>query len=109
VYGSLALAVRAQANLPSIWCEWAVTGEGPPGLVTARPGVRYRWEEGELRVLAGSLAAGRLAVAASVLRPRSGTVHAVFDLDDLRPALGTLAQRGAAGIRRLRRGRSARG
>jgi biotin carboxylase len=108
VYGSLALAVRAGANLPSIWCEWAATGEAPTGLVTARPGVRYRWEEGELRVLAGSLAAGRLAEASSVLRPRSGTVHAVFDLDDPRPALRTLAQRGAAGFRRLWGGRPMR-
>lgn len=44
LYGSLALAVAAGVNLPSLWLSPPLTG-----YVDARPGCRYQWLEGDLR------------------------------------------------------------
>jgi hypothetical protein len=88
VYGSLPLAVAAGANLPVIACE-AAEGRLPDGLVRARPGVRYRWLEGDIRRVLHDVRAGRLtsAGAVSALRPRRGTAHSVESLVDPGPVL----------------------
>jgi hypothetical protein len=88
VYGSLPLAVAAGANLPVIACD-AAEGRPPSGVVRARPGVRYRWLEGDIRrvlhdVRAGTLTAGG---AVSALRPHRGTAHSIESLRDPGPAL----------------------
>ena len=67
LYGSLALAVAAGANLPALWCDRLLGRPVRPAV--ARPGYRYRWEEAELRFLLSRLARGRLVEAAPVLRP----------------------------------------
>ena len=89
-YGSLALAVRAGANLPAIWAR-LVSGE-TPAPCRYRVGVRYRVEASDLRATIAMAAEGRLREALMALSPHPRTVHAVFSVRDPRPALVT-AQR----------------
>lgn len=85
LYGSLALAVGAGANLPALWAGVGVgtPPAGPP--VIARPGVRYHWLLGDLRV---SRSPRRVLAA---LRWAPGAVHSVWSARDPRPALAYLA------------------
>ncbi len=106
-YGSLALAVRAGANLPVAWCEWLLGGRPKPAY--ARPGVRYRWEDAELRRLGWEIQRRSMRGAVAVLRPRARTVHPHFTWDDPAPLIaralflirGRLRQR-HSGTRRQR-------
>jgi predicted ATP-grasp superfamily ATP-dependent carboligase len=94
-YGSMALASAAGAPLAAIWCDWLLGGEARAAaddrLVRARPGVRYRWEDGDLRHLAWQLRHGRLRASLRPLRPRRGTVHAHFQFKDPLPLLARIA------------------
>jgi len=103
VYGSLALAVAAGVNLPAIWCDYLLRERQAGALVTARAGVRYRWEDADARNLVHYLRGGRLRAAAAVARPRRNVTHAFGRLDDPAPlaarALTPLARR----LRRRRR------
>jgi len=96
-YGSLPLAVAAGANLPAIACR--IEREEPePGIVRGRPGVRYRWLEGDLRRVLHDVRAGALSPGAAgrALVPRPGTAHSVESLRDPGPVLfrlGTVARR----------------
>ena len=85
LFASLALDVSAGANLAAIWCDWLL-GRNPSPVV-ARPGMRYRWEEGELCHLAWQLGHLRLRAAASVLRPHRRVTHAWFRITDPGPLL----------------------
>jgi biotin carboxylase len=93
VYGSLELSSRAGAPLAPIWCDWLL--RRPYSRREGQEGVRYRWEDTELRNLVLALRAGRLREAWRILRPRSGTAHAHFRLRDPAPLLA----RGLAIIR----------
>jgi predicted ATP-grasp superfamily ATP-dependent carboligase len=84
IYGSLALAVKAGAPLPAIWCDWLLNGRETRG--HGRPGVFYRWEDADLRNSLELLRAGRPLRAISVWRPRSPTAHAYFRWYDPVPA-----------------------
>jgi predicted ATP-grasp superfamily ATP-dependent carboligase len=84
-YGSMALAVAAGAPLAAIWCDWLLGRE--PRAVSARPGIRYRWEDADLRHLTWQLQRGNYRAAAHVLRPRRHVVHAHFQLADPLPLL----------------------
>jgi predicted ATP-grasp superfamily ATP-dependent carboligase len=104
VYGSLALAIRAGANLPVIWCDWLMGYETQ--FVVARPGVYYRWEDGEFLNFVLYLSKGRVRRAVSCLRPHKNTVHAGITLRDPLPLLarvlwvaGRLGRRVVAGSR----------
>jgi predicted ATP-grasp superfamily ATP-dependent carboligase len=97
IYGSLALAVRAGAPLPAVWCDWVLKGRAAD--LSARPGVHYRWEDAELRNAMRCLRAGEPGEAMSILRPRRGTAHAYFRWYDPLP----LAVRAARPLNRLRR------
>jgi predicted ATP-grasp superfamily ATP-dependent carboligase len=92
VYGSLPLAVAAGANLPAIACS-AMTGRPPSGLVRGRPGVRYRWLEGDVRRVLHDARTSALTLGAAgrALAPRRGTAHSVESLRDPGPALARLA------------------
>ena len=92
VYGSLPLAVKAGANLPAIACD-ADHGRTPDDVVRARPGVRYRWLEGDVRRLLHDIGARELSPGAAVraLAPRRGTAHSVESLTDPGPVLARLA------------------
>lgn len=98
VYGSLALADRAGAPLPAIWCEWLQGRESE--VVAARPGYRYRWEDAELRHLWWLLRRGRIRAAISLIRPRRRTVRAHLWLSDPLPlvARGIALSRRRAGL-----------
>jgi predicted ATP-grasp superfamily ATP-dependent carboligase len=95
VFGSLALPIGAGANLPAVWCDW-VLNRGREASVEARAGIRYRWEEGELRHLLRNVRGGRLLAAAAIAVPRRRVVHAYFERTDPGPlaawAIGALAR-----------------
>ncbi len=89
VFGSLWLVINAGAPLPVIWCDWLL-GRRPSPAVTARAGMRYRWEDADARHLLWQLRRGRLRAAASVIRPRRHVVHAYFWRRDPAPLLARL-------------------
>jgi predicted ATP-grasp superfamily ATP-dependent carboligase len=93
-YGSLALAVRAGANLPAVWCDWLLGRDPAP--VTARPGIRYRWEDADLSHLFWQLRRGHWRAAGRVLVPHRRVTHALFRLRDP----GPLAARAALVVTR---------
>jgi predicted ATP-grasp superfamily ATP-dependent carboligase len=100
IYGSLALAVKAGAPLPAVWCDWLLKGRSADlTACAARPGVYYRWEDAELRNAARCLRAGEPGAAISILRPRREVAHAYFRWYDPLP----LAVRMARPLNRLRR------
>jgi predicted ATP-grasp superfamily ATP-dependent carboligase len=82
-FGSIALAIRAGADLPELWAEWLLGGE--PKQVLARPNVRYRWELAELRRLAWEARHGNIGAAIAILRPTRATVYPHFSWDDPGP------------------------
>ncbi|MDQ3982179.1 MAG: hypothetical protein M3271_05805 [Actinomycetota bacterium] len=98
VYGSLPLAVAAGANLPAIHCDLVRGAEVAP--LRGRPGVRFRWLEGDVRHVWSQLRRGTLGPGAAVgaLRPRRGTAHPVESLRDPGPMRARL--RYALGRRR---------
>jgi glycosyltransferase involved in cell wall biosynthesis len=71
--------VRAGANLPTLWCD-RLLGREPIWNYRGRAGVRYRWENGELRYLIQEALWGNLGSSLSVLRPYRRVVHAYFEL-----------------------------
>ena len=85
VYGSLSLALKAGANLPAIWCDWVRSGEAVNGVAIARPGIRYRFEDAELRNFVSMVAQARLGRALGLARPRREVAHAYFSLGDPGP------------------------
>ena len=85
LFSSMGLDIRAGVNLPAIWCDWLLGRDPIP--VRARPGYRYRWEEGELRHLFWQLRRRRIPVAATMLRPHRRTEHAFLSLSDPGPFL----------------------
>jgi predicted ATP-grasp superfamily ATP-dependent carboligase len=83
VYGSMALAIAAGANLPAIWVGLLRGDRRAP--ILARPGVHYRWEEGEVRAVLRAVLRGRMGELASVVRPRRHTVWALTRIGDPGP------------------------
>jgi predicted ATP-grasp superfamily ATP-dependent carboligase len=81
LFASLSLALRAGANLPGIWADQLLdrTSTATEG---ARPSVRYRWEDGELRYMIRHALAGNLREAVAVLRPYRHVAHPYFELLD---------------------------
>jgi predicted ATP-grasp superfamily ATP-dependent carboligase len=95
VYGSLALAVRAGAVLPALWCD-ALLGRAVTPQV-ARAGISYRWEEGEARNVAALARRRSFRAAIAVLRPHRPCAHADFSKHDPGPlAVRTLLIAGRA-------------
>jgi predicted ATP-grasp superfamily ATP-dependent carboligase len=84
-YGSMALATAAGASLAAIWCDWLLTGACRPG--RARPGLRYRWEDGDLRYLMWQVHHGNYRAAAEPLRPHRRVTHAHYQVADPAPLL----------------------
>lgn len=89
-YGSMPLAVRAGANLPGIYCD-LLHGVNH-ARVRARPGVFYRWTEGDVRHVVERVrrrqTGPRQALAA--LRPRRRAAHSTESLGDPRPMFARL-------------------
>jgi predicted ATP-grasp superfamily ATP-dependent carboligase len=97
-FGWMTLALHAGVNLPAVWLECLLGLE--PARVVARPGVRYRWEEGDLRNLVWQLRHGRPQAAAAVLRPRRRVAHAYFERADPAPLGAALIDLARRGVRR---------
>ncbi len=85
IYGSLALAVAAGLNLPTIWVDLLLGRR--PSIGSYRVGVRFRQEEHDGRVLAKMLLDAEFRRALQVLMPHRGTTHAIFSLRDPMPLL----------------------
>jgi predicted ATP-grasp superfamily ATP-dependent carboligase len=101
LYGSMTLARAAGVNLAAIWCDRLRGVPRPP--VVARPGLRYRFEEADVRHAAWLARHGQPAAAVRVLRPRRHTVHAVGELRDPLPLLARPLSLGVRLVGRLRR------
>lgn len=84
-YGSMAMAASAGVPLAAIWCDWLLGRNPRPA--HARPGYRYRWEDGDLRHLIWQLRRGRVGSALRPLRPHRSVVHAHFQSSDPMPLL----------------------
>jgi predicted ATP-grasp superfamily ATP-dependent carboligase len=90
LYGSLALATAAGANLPAIWV--ALLSGCEVDSVSYRVGVRYRAAELDLRALMHVIRSGRPVAGLLGLLPRPRTAHAVISLADPLPALTSLGK-----------------
>jgi predicted ATP-grasp superfamily ATP-dependent carboligase len=84
-YGSLALALAADVNLPDIWARIA-TGREPSQTGDARPGVRYQWLEGDLRA-ARECSRGPLRNACECVRYAMGANGSIWSASDPLPGL----------------------
>jgi predicted ATP-grasp superfamily ATP-dependent carboligase len=89
LHGWLELAIRAGANLPAIWCAWLFGWRQP--FVMARPGVYYRWEDGEFLNAIRHLSRGRLREAGQCVRPYKNTAFAATALSDPLPLVARVA------------------
>jgi len=91
VYGSMSLATAAGVNLPAIWCQ-ALQGNRPATRRTARPGVRYRWLEGDLRHLVTRVRRREIGgrELAGAVMPHRASAHSVESLADPRPLVTRL-------------------
>ncbi len=98
-YGSIALAIGAGRNLPSVWVDLLLGRE--PRIGTYRAGIRYRAEVREARALAAAVGRGRIGRALAIARPHRRTVHSVFSLRDPAPLLVVL-DRATGKLRRER-------
>ena len=95
-YGSIALAIGAGANLPSLWCRHLLGDDPAP--VTATPGVFYRWTDADLRHGWWQWREGNRSAAVGVLRPRRGVVHAFGRRLDPGPGLARVAELGGIAV-----------
>jgi predicted ATP-grasp superfamily ATP-dependent carboligase len=82
-FGWLTLALRAGVNLPALQCD-SLHGR-PVASVTARPGVPYRWEDGDLRHVVARFRSTRSPRTLAPLKPVRGTTHAFFERGDPAP------------------------
>ncbi len=95
-YGSIALAIGAGANLPSVWCRHVLGDDPDP--VTATPGVFYRWTDADLRHGWRQWRQGNRSAAMGVLRPRPGVVHAFGRRLDPGPGVARLVELGGIAV-----------
>jgi FAD-dependent urate hydroxylase len=99
-YGSMALAIGAGCNLPALWCRH-VLGE-PVAYTRARPGVRYRWTDADLRHGLWRLRTGDPAGAARTLSPRRHVVHAFARSSDPGPGVARVVEMATVAVGRAR-------
>jgi predicted ATP-grasp superfamily ATP-dependent carboligase len=90
LYGSVALAIRAGAPIPAVWCERLLKGQTEDSV--AAPGVYYRWEEAEVRNFLQRLGSGRPREAISIARPHRPLARAYLRRRDPGPAVGMFAR-----------------
>jgi hypothetical protein len=90
VHTSHPLSVAAGVNLIGLYCD-LLRGDDVP-TVRGRPGVFFRWIEGDVRHVAKAVRLGAMTPrqALSALRPRRGTVHSTESLSDPGPMISRL-------------------
>lgn len=101
IHTSHPLSVAAGVNLVSLYCDLLRGVEVAP--VRGRPGVFFRWIEGDIRHIAKAVRRGDMRPGAALLAmlPRRGTAHATESMRDPVPLLHRiwyLARRSAAEI-----------
>jgi predicted ATP-grasp superfamily ATP-dependent carboligase len=84
LYGSLALAVAAGANLPALWAAVA-TGRPVEEVPKAIVSIRYQWLEGDLRLATGGRGGELLREVIGCLRYAAGAHHGIWSLSDPLP------------------------
>lgn len=106
VHTSHPLAVAAGVNLVGIYCD-LLRGEDVPMGVRGKPGVFFRWIEGDVRHVAKAVRLGTMGPreALAALRPRRGTVHSTESLGDPGPMLSRLWYLGRTAAARALEGR----
>lgn len=94
VYASHSLAVAAGVNLVAMYCDLARGAEFGV-TVRARPGVFFRWLEGDLRHVYRQLRRKEIGLGSALgaLRPRRGSAHSTESLTDPGPMLMRLWNR----------------
>jgi hypothetical protein len=87
VHSTLPLAVAAGVNLVAWYCD-LLRGRSP-GSVRARPGVFFRWLEGDVRHVLSGVRKGAidLPTAARLLKPHPGAAHSIESLRDPMPGI----------------------
>ncbi len=90
-YGSMSLAIAAGVCLPAVWCDWLLDGRRP-GQRAATPGLRYRWEDADLRHAASVARHGSVRNGLAALAPKRRVTHAYFQLRDPLPSVGRVLQ-----------------
>ena len=90
-YGSLALAVGAGADLPTVWARLAL-GSGPRAQQVGRPGVRFHALQVDLSRARAQRRGGVVADVAGVLAYAPGAVHSTWSLRDPAPAATLVVQ-----------------
>jgi hypothetical protein len=102
VHTSHPLSVAAGANLVATYCDVLRGDRVEP--VRGRPGVFFRWIEGDIRHVIKAVRLGRMGPVAALraLRPRDGTAHSTESLKDPGPMMSRLwyGLRAAAGLAR---------
>src|ERR687888_1043878 len=101
IYGSMALAEAAGANLAAVWCDPVLQGGGAAP-TAARVGVRYRFDDAEVRNALFALRRGRLGEFLGICRPRARVTRAYLRWSDPGPFAGRVAQLCWNGLRRTR-------
>jgi len=105
LYGSLALAVGAGADLPGLWAALG-TGRAAGPVRRASPGVRYQWLEGDLRVATANRGGPLLRELFGCLRYAPGACHGIWSAADPLPPLREamrLARQETPNLQRLAR------
>lgn len=87
IHATIPLAAAAGADLVALYCD--LMAGRTPSPRRGRPGVFFRWIEGDLRSVAHRLRTGQIspASAAGALRPRRGAVHGYESILDPGPLL----------------------
>lgn len=90
VYGSLPLAAASGANLAALYCDLVRGLRVTP--VRGRPGVTFRWVEGDVRHVVSCVRAKSMTPGAALraLRPRRDVAHPVESLRDPGPLVARL-------------------
>ena len=97
LYGSIALAAKAGAPIPAVWCRWLLDGAAEERMAVA--GVGYRWEEAEVRNALAAWRSGRYRDALQIVRPRRPVARAYWRWSDPAPAATMLLRMGKSRIR----------
>ena len=86
LYACIALAERSGVNVAAMWAASATSRPVSRG-GAARPGVRFQWLEGDLRLAAGQRGWSLLGEAVGCLGYATSACHSVWSVSDPQPAL----------------------
>lgn len=103
LFGSMSIARAAGVPLSTLWCDWLLGKDPQP--VTARPGVVYRWEQGDARRLLWQARGGDARGAIAAAMPRRGTTHPYFEPLDPLPFVAQCAELAGVRLRHATAGR----